>query len=219
MVFMSALGVCGIARGAASEEQANSQTPSFQQRYPRYRLEGGDVVNLNFRFTPDYNQTVTVQPDGYITLMEVGEMHVKGMTAPELVQALRNAYGPILHDPVITADIKDFQKPYFIVGGQVNRPGKYDLRGDTTVLQAIAIAGDFNERSKVSQVLLLRRVSDEWVETKKVDMKKMLRLRDLSEDLHLRPGDMVFVPKSALPKLEHFIPVPSIGMFMNPFSF
>ena len=47
-------------------------------------------------------------------------------------------------------------------------------------------------------------------------MRRMLRERDLSEDLHLRPGDMVLVPKSTFSKLARFIPVPSLGAYFNP---
>ena len=105
---------------------------------------------------------------------------------------------------------------YFVVGGEVTKPGKYDLRGDTTVLEAITIAGGVSDKSRTSQVLLFRRVSNDWVEVKEVDMRRMLRERDLSEDLHLRPGDMVLVPKSTFSKLARFIPVPSLGMYFNP---
>ena len=47
-------------------------------------------------------------------------------------------------------------------------------------------------------------------------MRRMLRERDLSEDLHLRPGDMVLVPKSLFSKLSRFIPVPTLGAYFNP---
>src|SRR5947209_7212947 len=84
-------------------------------------------------------------------------------------------------------------------------------RGDTTILQAVAMAGDFKPQSRSSQVLLFRRVSDDWVEVKELDLKRMLRSRNLNEDPHLRPGDMVFVPKSRWSKFDRFIPVPTLG--------
>src|SRR5437016_12265102 len=90
----------------------------------------------------------------------------------------------ILRDPAITVELKDFEKPYFVVGGEVAKPGKYDLRGDTTVVEAVTVAGGVTDKSKTSKVLLFRRVSDDWVELKAVDMKRMLRERDLSDDLH-----------------------------------
>lgn len=202
-----------------TERTESGQAPTFQQRFPRYRLRSGDVVDLNFPFTPEFNQTITLQPDGYVNLRGLGDLYIQDKTVPEVVGAVRDAYGKILRDPVVTVELKDFEKPYFIVGGEVTRPGKYDLRGDTTIIQAVAIAGDFKAQSKSSQVLLFRRVSDDWVEVRQVDIKHVIRSRNLTEDPHLRPGDMVFVPKNAWSKLDRFIPVPSLGVFFNPFTF
>jgi polysaccharide export outer membrane protein len=172
---------------------------------------------LDFNLTPEFNQTaITVQPDGYVTLHGIGDVYVEGQTVPEATKSIRQAYSKILHDPVIVITLKDFDKPYFIVGGQVGKPGKYDLRGDTTVSQAVAIAGGFDDNAKHSQVLLFRRVSNDWVEVKKIDLKQMLQAANLSEDLHLRPGDMLFVPKNALSKVRPWIPYPSLGMYFNP---
>ncbi len=196
----------------------SSQAPTLQTRFPRYLVRPGDILELNFPFTPEFNQTITVQPDGYVTVRGLGDLRIQGKTVPEVLEAMRNAYSKILRDPVITVELKDFEKPYFIVGGEVAHPGKYDLRGDTTILQAVAVAGDFKAESKSSQVLLFRRVSDDWAEVRQVDIKQMLRKRDLAEDLHLRPGDMVFVPKNPWSRLDRFVPVPTLGMFINPLT-
>jgi hypothetical protein len=56
------------------------------------------------------------------------------------------------------------------------------------VAEAVAVAGGFRDTAKHSQVLLFRRISDQWMEAKKLDLKKMLKAGDLSEDLHLRTG-------------------------------
>lgn len=200
---------------AYASSHAEAPQPSLQRRNPRYQLCRGDVLELDFPFTPEFNQTLTIQPDGYITLRGVGDLHVEGQTVPEVTQALQTVYGKILRDPVITIALKDFDKPYFIVSGQVGRPGKYDLRGDTTVTQALAIAGGFNDNAKHSQVLLFRQASNDWVEVKKLNLKQMLRAQNLSEDLHLRPGDMLFVPKSAVSKIRPWIPYPSLGFYLN----
>jgi polysaccharide biosynthesis/export protein len=191
---------------------------SKEDRYPRYRLRSGDVLDLNFPFTPEFNQTVSVQPDGYINLRGVGDIRVQDKTTPEVVETVRAVYGKILRDPIITVELKEFEKPYFVVGGEIARPGKYELRGDTTLTEAISIAGGFNEKSKTSEILLFRRVSDAWAEVRKVDLKQMLRDGDLREDLRLRPGDMVLVSKSTMAKIGRFIPVPSLGMYFNPIT-
>jgi protein involved in polysaccharide export with SLBB domain len=197
---------------AASGNEDGTNPPVLQQRNPRYQLSRGDSFDLTFPFTPEFNQTVIVHPDGYITLTNLGDLYVAGKTVPELRELLQTAYAKILHDPVINVVLKDFEKPYFIAGGQVGHPGKYELRDDTTLTQAIAIAGGFDESSKHSQVLLFRRVSHDWAEVKILNVKKMFQAGNLSEDLHLQPGDMFFVPQNAVSKVRKWIPYSNIGM-------
>jgi polysaccharide biosynthesis/export protein len=192
------------------------QEPSFQERNPRYRIHPGDVIAFNFSFTPDFNQTVTVQPDGYITLREIGDVRVQDKTTPEVIETVRLAYGKVLNDPVITIELKDFEKPYFVVGGEVKSPGKFDLRGATTVVQAVTMAGGFNDRAKTTEVVLFRRISEDTVEAKRINIKRMVNDRDLSEDMHLRAGDLILVPRTNMSKIARFIPVPSLGMYFNP---
>jgi polysaccharide export outer membrane protein len=191
--------------------------PALQRRNPRYQLCRGDVFDLDFPFTPEFNQqAVTVQPDGYISLRGVGDLHVEGQTVPEATEALRTAYGKILHDPVISIALKDFNKPYFIVTGQVAHPGKFDLRGDTTVIQGLAIAGGITDFAKHSQVLLFRRVSSDWYEARKINVKRLLHGMDLNEDLHLQPDDMLFVPTSTIFKVKRLVPSYGMGVYYNP---
>jgi polysaccharide biosynthesis/export protein len=185
----------------------------FQQRYPRYKLELGDQFEVSFEVSPEFNQTVIVQPDGYITLRGAGDVHVAGQTVPELTETLKRAYGKILNDPLISVILKDFEKPYFIADGQIGKPGKYDLRGDTTLTQAIAIAGGFQDSAKHSQVLLFRRVNSDWVSAKIINVKEMEKEGNLREDPFLHPGDMVFVPKNRFSKIRPFLPTSSLGTF------
>jgi protein involved in polysaccharide export with SLBB domain len=88
-----------------------------------------------------------------------------------------------------------------------------------TVTQALAVAGGLSDAGKSSQVILFRRFSAELFEVKEIDVKKMLESHDLSEDPILRPGDTILVPKSLLSKLKPFIPVPSLGLYLNPLPF
>ena len=190
--------------------------PALQRQDGRYQVQPGDLLTLSFPFTPEFDQAVAVQPDGYVSLKGIGEVAVGGKTLPELREQVRAAYSKIVSSQVITVELKDFENPYFLVGGEVGHPGKFDLRRDTTVTEAVQIAGGFRDSAKHSQVLLFRRVSDQWMEAKKLDLKKMLNAGNLSEDLHLRPGDMIYVPKNALSKIKPFIPVSSVGAMVSP---
>ncbi len=191
----------------------------FQQRFPRYRLRKSDVFDLKFKLSPEFDQTVTVQPDGYASLEGVGDIQVEDKTIPELTDAIRLAYKGILHDPIISISLKDFDKPFFIVAGQVGHPGKFELRSDTTLVEALAIAGDTNSAAKHSQVVLFRHVSNEMVEARVFDVKRMLASRNLEEDPHLLPGDMVFVPQNKISKIQRYLPSSSMGAFLSPTQF
>lgn len=207
------------ATGAGSSSIAVASTdtaPGFQERSPRYRLRKGDSFDLDFELSPEFNQTVSVQPDGYVTLKGVGSIFVEGQTVPELTETVKTAYETTLHDPVIAIALKDFDKPYFIAAGQVAKPGKYDLRGPLTVTEAVAIAGGFNDSAKHSQVVLFRPAWNGTVETKLINVKKLLASRDLAEDVYLQPGDMLYVPQSAFSKIRRYIPTSSIGAYYNP---
>jgi len=217
------LSAAGASPGSPSDDaagnkgQAQSTAPSgFQERNPRYALRKGDSFDVDFAFSPEFNQTVVVQPDGFITLRGAGSLHVEGQTIPELTETIKKAYASILHNPVVTVALKDFEKPYFIAAGQVGKPGKYDLRSDITLVEAVAIAGGFTESSKHSQVVLFRRVSDQWVEARLFNVKQMLQEHDLSEDAHLRPGDMIYVPQNAISKIKRFLPTSSMGLYADP---
>jgi polysaccharide export outer membrane protein len=142
---------------------------------------------------------------------------VAGQTVPQLTETLKEAYGKILKDPVISVVLKDFEKPYFIADGQVGKPGKYELRGDTTLTQAIAIAGGSQDSAKHSQVLLFRRVNSDWVSAKIINVKEMEKKGNLHEDPFLHPGDMLFVPKNRFSKIRPFMPTASMGTFLNPY--
>ncbi|MCU1326910.1 MAG: polysaccharide export protein [Bryobacterales bacterium] len=208
-------------REKASATVAAERTPSltsgkqFQSRTPRYMIRPADVIDVTFYPATELNQTLTVQPDGFVSLREVGDLHVQGKTVPELKTAVTSAYKDILHDPVVTIVLKDYDKPRFTVSGEVGKPGTFELRADTTASEAVAIAGGINDRAKHSQVLLFRKMSDNWVEAKQLDLKKIYQ-GNWKEDVHLRQGDMLFIPRNRMSKIKPFLPTTSLGAYMSP---
>ena len=189
------------------------------ERHPLYRLTRSDTLEVTFTFSPEFNQSLAIQPDGFLTLRGAGQVYADGLTLPELHQVLIKAYSGVLHDPEITLTLRDFQKPYFLASGEVGHPGKYELRGDLTVNEAVAIAGGFTQQARHSQVVLFRRVSADMAESHVLDLKKMLNARNLREDVYLRPGDFVYVPQSRISKIRRFVPTSSTNWYLNPLQF
>lgn len=211
----------GTAAGATRNSDAVPAGPTndmgFQERYPRYIIGPSDSFELSFPYSAEFNQTLTVQPDGFVTLKGVGDVHLAGKTVPQATDAIRAAYSKILKDPLVSILLRDFDKPYFIADGRVQRPGRYDLRGDVTVTEAIALAGGFQSDAKHSKVVLYRRVSNDWMKGTVLDVKHMDSKKNLHEDLHLRSGDMIFVPKNTISKIQQWLPLPRTTIFPQTF--
>lgn len=192
----------------AARSDADRVAPT--ERNPRYVICRDDVLSLSFPLSPELNQKVIVQPDGFISLQSAGAIHVEGLTVPGVIEVVKKAYANTLHDPIVDVDLVDFQKPFFTVLGQVGKPGQYDLRYDITVTQAIAIAGGFASGAK-TQVFLYRSVSANWAEVRELKIKDILQGKNISEDAHVRPGDMIYVPEKAITKFQRYVPY-TIGL-------
>jgi len=205
------------SNAAAPANDSDVTHPQLRTRNPRYRVQPNDILELSFRYTPEFDQEVTVQPDGFVQLKGLSnDVKIQGQSVPEVILTIKKAYADVLRDPVVSVVLRDFEKPYFIAGGQVGRPGKYDLRGPTSAAQAIAIAGGFSDFAKNKQVLLFRRYTDDTVEVKVLNLKQALNKKDPREDLMLEPGDMLFVPKTFMAVVDRFLPRSSLGTFFNP---
>src|SRR5437879_6447757 len=113
----------------------------FVSRNSLYRLQPSDVIEVHYRYTPEFDQdTVAVQPDGYASLHVVGNMKIADLTIEQARAQIAEAAGRRLLNPEVNVVLKEFQRPQFVVAGEVINPGKYDLRGSINTIEAIAMA-------------------------------------------------------------------------------
>ena len=192
---------------------AQDAPSSFASRDQRYRLQPNDVVEVQFRYTPEFNTTATIEPDGYITSSIAGQVHVGGMTLTEAAAAVTKQAGQRLKDPEVTVFLKDFVKPHFVVAGEVAHPGTFELRGDIGIIQAIAMSGGFKDSARRTQVVLVRKFNSEMAEVKVLDVRKLMTPKNIREDVTLKPGDMLVVPRNNFSKLEPYIRISSLGAY------
>ncbi len=208
------LGAAAAAQSAPAPVGSPSgvdkpSVPPLQQHKDRYTIQPQDVLALSFPLSPELNQTVTVQPDGYITLQGVPSIQVTGLTTPEAVTALETKYSAILKHPIIAVDIKDFRRPLFAVLGQVGKPGRYELRDNTTVTEALAVAGGMIPSAK-GTVFLFHVNSTGQYTVAKIDMKSAFSGKALPDNALLRAGDMLIVPESSISSFRKYVPY-SVG--------
>lgn len=214
--FFLLIAICILTTASAAFAQQPRAPRLTTVTEDRYRLQPGDVIEVQYRYSPEFNQTVTVQPDGYVSL-EIGEdLKVAGMTIEQAREAILKKARVRLQDPIATIVLKEFQKPYFVIAGEVALPGKIEMRERVTALQAIMLAGGMKEGAKSSQVVVFRRINSDTAEVKLLNLKSIRRTADLENDMTLQPGDMVYVPRDKISKVERFMKLASVAAFMAP---
>jgi polysaccharide biosynthesis/export protein len=201
---------CDLARGSDGPSQ-------FADRNPRYKLQPNDVVEVQYRYTPEYNQVASVQPDGFVTLPLLGDVQLGGLNLIQARQEIFTLASIRLKDPEVSLILREFDRPKFTVTGEVQSSGRFELRGNTSVLDAIAIAGGFKTASAGrSQVLLIRRVNGIYSQTKILDVKQLIKRQTFAEDEQLRAGDILIVPQNTISKVERYMKWANLGVYASP---
>ncbi len=200
--------LCLIPQISRADEQLHQRT--------RYTLHAGDVISLDYRYTPEFNQTVTIQPDGYVTLDIVGDVKIAGLTLDEVHDQIVKMASSRLNHPELNLTLKDFEHPYIVVAGEVAKPGKFELRDDTTALQAIMLAGGFKDSARDTKVVLFRRINQQMAEVRQLNLHNVRRTSDLEHDTELQPGDMLLVTRNKLEHLSRFMKATNLGLYFDP---
>ncbi len=171
-----------------------------------YRIQQGDKLSVKFFNNPDLNEpSVTVRPDGFITLQLINDVKAEGLTAPELKKALEKAYDETLLEPIITVSLIDFVAPHIFVAGQINKPGRYELRDARTLMQAIFLAGGFTRDANRKMVIHARPDGrGDWV-IRSADVMAMIDPKGRKPDIDLRSGDYLYVPESRIAKFNRAV--------------
>lgn len=222
MLFRKTLFIAVLSLSAGMAVYAQTPAPTQRPRLTafgtevRYVLQPGDVLGIEYRYTPEFNQTVSVQPDGYVSLQIGGDLKVAGRNLEQVRNLILARARTRLESPEITVVLKEFQKPYVVVSGEVVQPGKFELREKLTAIQAVLLAGGFKDSAKSSQILVFRKLNAETAEVRSLNFKTLKRTSDLENDLTLQPGDMILVPRNRLSKIERYVRLASLTTFLYP---
>jgi polysaccharide export outer membrane protein len=192
-----------------------THSPLLAQIDDRYRVKPADVLEIQYRYTPEFSQTVTVGPDGYVSLQLLGSVRVGGLTVDEAHALVLEGARQRLRDPEVALVVKEHEKRYVTVTGQVVAPGKIEIKGTLTALEAIAMAGGLRNDAKQSQVILFRRSNPEEYETQVLDVKNLMSKSGVHADLDLRPNDLLLVPQDRVSKVDRVVKLLNLGLYLN----
>lgn len=178
---------------------------TWSEAEPAYRLYPGDLIDVSAPSAPELARSLTVQPDGRISLPLVGSVMAADRSVPELEAILAAAYSRDLRDPRIEVSVKQASPLKIFVGGEVRNPGVYDMPGDIDALQGVLLAGGFLPTARRGEVVLIRRSPDGRPMMRTLDLKRAVFNPSGGAPTPLRRFDIVYVPKSAIGEIDQFV--------------
>lgn len=173
---------------------------------PSYRLYAGDVLEVRLPTAPELSKNVTVQPDGRITMPLVGSVMVADRSPEEASAVLSQAYAGQLIRPMVEVSVTTAQPLKVFVGGEVDKPGVYDMPGAIDALQAVITAGGFKPGARRAQVIVIRRGADGRAMMRTANLLQGVYDPARTDTVPLRRFDVVYVPRSG---------VSEVGLFMQ----
>lgn len=153
------------------------------------------------------SRQVEVSPDGTIQLPLLGPVPAIGLSLEEMAREVNARYALRL-DGISVNPILVRRAPRAIhILGQVNRPGRIELNGPTTVMQAIAQAEGWRTGSNLRQIIVFRRDENWNLVATKIDLQGALNGRrpHPSDEIWLRDADIVLVPKAPIQRFSEAV--------------
>lgn len=203
----SDMKMAGAAPIGLSPEQCVARAQIYQAATAAdqdYIIQPADQLDIDFYLNPEFNDSVTVRPDGKITLRVVGDIQASGLTPVRLANELNRDYVRELRSPGAIVHVKNMPGRLVYVDGQVGKPGAVPLEPGMTALQAIADAGGLTDEAG-SHAVLIRRDACGTPAGSKIDLKAAVKDPGSEEDIALAPRDILTVPRSGIANLDLWV--------------
>jgi polysaccharide export outer membrane protein len=135
-----------------------------------------------------------VRPDGHISLPLIGEVQAAGLTASELQEQIQQRLQVYMSHPQVNVIVQEIRSRSFNIIGKVIKPGAYDLKKPTTVLDGIAQGGGFQDFARITKIYVLRRAADGSTAMLPFNYKQAIKGNSLNQNVELVSGDTIVVP-------------------------
>jgi len=205
-----AILVLGNPSQASAEPLVRAQLPNEVGQPHRtlsvdssYTLGTGDVVFIEIFNLPDYSREYQVLSDGTISLPLIGPLQVRGMSVNQVSEAAISRYTYYIRRPFISVELRQTRPIQVAISGEVNRPGSYTVplgEGENapTATKAIQLAGGITQSADIRSILIRRSSSPSSSQNDVISISlwDLIENGDLGQDIALRDGDSVLVPKA-----------------------
>jgi polysaccharide export outer membrane protein len=159
-----------------------------------YRLTPGDKLRVEVYKDPQLSQSLQVRPDGKVTLPLVGDIVATDLTPIQLRDRITASLKEYITNPVVTVIVVEASPVMVYVMGEVMQPGAVPMRGQMTVMQALAIAGGFREFANPKDIRILRKGAGALKTVETIRFNYNEAVKGNGQPVFLMPGDMIVVP-------------------------
>ncbi|MFH2145339.1 MAG: polysaccharide biosynthesis/export family protein [Candidatus Omnitrophota bacterium] len=186
---------------------ALNTTEEFEQEAPgnKYTLGIGDKIEIVVWRNDDLNKTVTIRPDGNISLPLIGEINAYQLTPAELSGVITAKLGLFIKSPKVSVIVTNFGSRRILVLGEVKKPGIYTLSKQLTALEAIGMADGYTDDALLKNTLIVKKPYSANPIILSADLHRVIKNGEFGNDIILEPGDIVYVPTSFLGKIKDFV--------------
>ena len=176
---------------------------------PAYTLYPGDQIDIVVSSAPELSRTLTVGPDGRIVMPMTQPIMAAGRTFAQVQHGLQAQLAKQLRDPTVAISPRAYAPEQVYVGGEVGQPGTYTLPGPIGAIETVFMAGGMRPTAQTKEVAILRRAPNGGMMMRVVNLRNGLNnIREYNDNIQLRRGDIVFVPRTGLAE---------VGVFMQNF--
>ncbi len=207
-IALACLALLFAAPAAVAQTPAATELPQpamvYSDQSPAYRFFPGDEVEVTIFSAPELSRSATIGPDGRLALPLIGAVRAADLTAEELHDILVSAYSVHLRMPELTVTPRSYASRQVFVGGEVARPGIYEMPANIDAFQAVALAGGFLPSAHRSDVLVLSRASGATSVTE-IDLSMRAVRNGLPNAQALQRYDVVYVPRSRISQVNLFM--------------
>ena len=172
----------------------------------KYTLGPDDAIEVDVRRHPEFSGKYTVTAEGKIEYKFIGDVLVAGLTKVELQERLQKILSDYIIEPEINVQILEYLSKVYYVIGEVNRPGKFYMKGNTiTVREAIIQASLPNQAASTRKCRLITPSDNGKNNIVYVNVYELLYGGNLKCNLDMKPGDVLYVPSTIIAKVIQVI--------------
>jgi polysaccharide biosynthesis/export protein len=185
----------GVAANAGAADDAVKAPPPPQavsQAGPEYRMGPEDVIKVSVWENKELTLDLVVRPDGKISMPLIQDVTAEGLTAAELGKQIQEKLSAFIKEPQVSIIVLQVNAPKYFVIGNVAKPGTFSLRAETSILQALALAGGFTQFASKRSIKLIRNTAGKQ-NVRKVNYNDMIDEGGEGNYL-LKSGDTIVVP-------------------------